>query len=234
MNRMDKILLIEDENHVAEGVAFNLRQEGLEVMIAEDGHVALDLWKSFNPDLVVLDLMLPKLDGEDILKVIRSQNEKTPILILSSKIHINNKDLCFSLGADDYLTKPFHLEELIHRIKILLKKSKWYQEKNPIPTDYEFGKNRINLETHMAQTPNGDIQLTNQEIKLLLLFINNPKKVIPRKKLLEEGWGYNDQTETRTLDIFVTKLRKYFEVNHKSPQHFISLRNKGLIFYPNP
>jgi DNA-binding response OmpR family regulator len=118
----------------------------------------------------------------------------------------------------------------------LLKQSKWYQEKENTAKNkiYEFGTNRIHMETYWVESKQGEFRLTEQEMKLLQIFVNGPEKIISKKRILKEGWGYSDQMETRTLDIFMTRLRKYFEEDHKEPKHFISLRNKGIIFYPNP
>lgn len=236
MENPQKVLIVEDENHIAHGLAFNLKREGLEVCIATDGEKALSLWESFAPDLIVLDLMLPKIHGHQVLETIRQQSEKIPILILSAKDQINDKIKGFTLGSDDYLTKPFHLDEFLIRVKRLLKRSEWYQSKaeSPIKDIFEFGSNRVHMETYWVETPQGQFRLTEQEMKLLKLFIHNPEKVISKKQLLADGWGYSDKMETRTLDIFMTRLRKYFEEDHKNPRHFISLRNKGIIFYPTP
>lgn len=234
--RKCKILVVEDEKHLAHGLSFNLKKEGMFVDIAEDGEAAIEKWKSFDPDLIILDLMLPKMDGTEVLEMIRKESEKIPVLILSAKDQINDKVKGFSLGADDYLTKPFHLDELIHRVKRLLKQSQWYQEKNQENQQkvYTFGKNTIHMETYWVECANGEFRLTEQEMKLLKIFMASPEKIISKRTILKEGWGYNDEMETRTLDIFMTRLRKYFEDDYKGAKHFVSLRNKGIIFYPNP
>ncbi|MBF0297841.1 MAG: response regulator transcription factor [Oligoflexia bacterium] len=252
-----KILIVEDEPHIAEGLTFNLELEGLLVENAYDGESAIEKWKTFVPDLIILDLMIPKIDGLKVLEIIRDSDEKIPILILSAKNQILDKVHGFSLGADDYLTKPFHLEELIQRIKSLLKKADWYLEQERIEEKevmgkqsaanintntntedkgnefFEFGKNKIFLNSYWAKTERGEFRLTEQEMKLLKIFFTTPNKLISRKQLLSDGWGYNDQVETRTLDIFINRLRKYFEPDPKRPIHFVNVRNSGIIFNIN-
>ncbi|MBF0360167.1 MAG: response regulator transcription factor [Oligoflexia bacterium] len=242
--RAKKILIVEDEPHIAEGLSFNLELEGLLIDRALDGEIAISKWKSFNPDLIILDLMIPKISGLEVLELIREENEKIPILILSAKNQVLDKVHGFSLGADDYLTKPFHLEELIQRVKSLLKKADWYLEQEKIESDkecdgrdgdhlgecFEFGSNKIFLDSYWAKTEKGEFRLTEQEMKLLKIFINTPNKLISRKQLLSDGWGYNEQMETRTLDIFINRLRKYFEQNPKRPNYFVNVRNSGIIF----
>ncbi|MBF0314803.1 MAG: response regulator transcription factor [Oligoflexia bacterium] len=235
-----RILVVEDEPHLAQGLSFNLEQEGAIVLCASDGDDALKIWKEFSPNLIVLDLMLPSISGLEVLEKIRFESERIPVLILSAKNQLNDKLSGFSLGADDYLTKPFHLEEFLCRIQRLLKQSRWYEHKDQtIPElteelSYQFGDNTIHFENCWAKTSHGEFRLTEQELKLLKIFCSNPEKIISRKQLLIEGWGYHEDIETRTLDIFLARLRKYFEQNSKGPKHFISVRNQGIVFYPHP
>lgn len=240
MTSPSKILIVEDEAHIAEGIAFNLKKLGHEVDIASNGILALEKWESFRPDLIVLDIMLPKIDGHEVLKIIRKQNDKIPILILSAKGQPVDRIRGLSIGGDDYLSKPFELEEFILRIQRLLERANWNKEKSEKKmhdlnhgfTSYEFGKNKIDFLNNVAVTSHGEVQLTEQEIKLLKIFITNNEKALSRKDLLEFGWGYNDKTSTRTLDNFIVRFRKYFEEDSKNPRHFKSLRGKGYMFNP--
>ncbi len=228
------ILIIEDDEHIAEGLKLNLSLQGHEVSIAADGVSGLRMWKEKKPDLIVLDIMLPGIDGLSILQSIRLEDERLPILILSAKGGSNDRVKGLSYGVDDYLSKPFNLEEFLLRVERLLTRDNWTKEKevaghNPID-NYVFGKNSINFKTSKAQCVNGTITLTEQEAKLLKLFISNRATPLSREKLLEIGWGYTRKTSTRTVDNFVVRLRKYFEPNPKQPIYFKSMRSIGYVF----
>jgi len=238
-NPKKRILIIEDESHIAEGLKLNLSLQDYEVEIADNGNAGLKVWKTWQPDLIVLDIMLPGIDGLSVLRSIRLEDERLPILILSAKTDMDYKVKGLSYGVDDYLTKPFSLEEFLLRVERLLTRLSWYEEnattnasggvENSIHT---FGNNRIDFSTLIARGQKGDIQLTGQEAKLLKLFIQNPGKPLTRQKLLEIGWGYTRGTTTRTVDNFIVRFRKYFEKNPKKPFHFKSLRSVGYVFHP--
>ncbi len=233
-----RILVIEDDNHIAEGVKLNLELQGYEVSVASDGVSGLAKWKAFKPNLIVLDIMLPGIDGLTVLQNIRLEDERIPILILSAKSGLDDKVKGLSYGVDDYLSKPFHLEEFLLRAERLLKRGAWSSdEKSPkedgflsLPRIYKFGDNVIDFDQCTAECKKGVIRLTGQEIKLLRLFIANKGKPLSRDRLLEIGWGYTKQTSTRTVDNFIVRFRKYFENNPKKPAHFISLRSVGYMF----
>ncbi len=237
MNRMDKkrILLIEDDPHIAEGLVFNLELEGYEVKSVENGIGGLTTWKQWCPHLIILDLMLPDMDGMQILKNIRLEDERLPILILSAKGDPADKIDGFVDGVDDYMTKPFNLEELLLRIERHLLRDRWQQEQastgNTTNTHcYRFGSNEIDFSTARAKSGTKTFELTEQELKLLKLFITNRGKPLARSRLLEIGWGYSKGTSTRTVDNYIVRLRKYFEVDPKNPRYFISRRSLGYIF----
>ena len=232
-----RILVIEDERHIAEGLKLNLSFQGYDVRTALDGISGLQEWKSWQPDLIVLDLMLPGIDGVSILRNIRLENEQVPILVLSAKTAPDDKVQCFSFGVDDYLQKPFNLDEFLLRVERLLKRVSWNQSAlidgdsdSSFGDFYEFGNNRIDFKLWIAHCKNDKIKLTEQEVKLIKLFIGNRGKPLSRKKLLEIGWGYTGKTETRTVDNFIVRFRKYFEDNPKKPKFFKSLRSVGYIF----
>lgn len=234
-----RILIIEDDKHIAEGLQLNLSLQGFDTTIAADGAAGLRLWKSWSPHLVVLDIMLPVIDGLNVLRNIRLEDERVPILILSAKAAPDDKIKGLSFGVDDYLVKPFNLEEFLLRVKRLLTRASWQQTdpsgRSPAPlstigSTYVFGNNRIDFTTATAHGKSGPIQLTEQELKLLKLFIANKGKTLSRRKLLEIGWGYSGKTTTRTLDNFIVRLRKYFEDNPKKPVYFKSHRSVGYIF----
>jgi DNA-binding response OmpR family regulator len=236
-SRARRILIIEDESHIAEALKLNLSMKGYEVLWAGDGLSGLDLWKKENPDLIVLDIMLPGIDGFSLLQRIRLEDEKLPVLILSAKTEPSDKVRGLSCGVDDYLTKPFDLEEFLLRVERLLTRSAWSKQQTPAPsapTVYSFGGNTINFDTLQAECRMGLITLTEQEATLLKLFIASQGKNLSRKQLLEIGWGYTGGTTTRTIDNFIVRLRKYFEKNPKKPSHFKSVRAVGYLFDPEP
>ena len=232
------ILVVEDEAHIAEGLKLNLELQGYDVMIAPDGVSGLLKWKEWQPDLIVLDIMLPGIDGLSVLQNIRLEDERIPILILSAKSNLDDKIKGLSYGVDDYLSKPFYLEEFLLRVERLLTRGSWYRGRGDSDEDavsslaqtYEFGDNFIDFETSVAHCRYGEIRLTEQEIKVLKLFIANRGKPLSRRKLLEVGWGYTKSMTTRTVDNFIVRFRKYFEDNPKKPFYFKSLRSIGYVF----
>jgi len=234
-----RILVIEDETHIADGIRLNLSLQGYEARIAQDGISGLELWRSWQPDLIILDIMLPMIDGFSILKTIRKEDEKIPVLILSARGDTKDKVKGLKYGVDDYLSKPFDLEEFLLRIKRLLKKKTWFKDENKDNNleyqifdgdSYNFGSNHIDFITFKASCAAGEIILTEQEIVLLKLFIGNKGKPLSREILLTVGWGYSRDTTTRTVDNFIVRFRKYFEEKPKEPVFFISRRSVGYVF----
>ena len=238
-----RILIIEDDSHIAEGLKLNLSLLGYEVDIAPDGVSGLQKWKTGQPHLIVLDIMLPGIDGFSILQSIRLADERLPILILSAKGSSEDRVKGLTYGVDDYLAKPFNLEEFLLRVERLLARVSWaggtgaLQPAGPhaLPQSYAFGGNRIDFGTSTAVGRTGKITLTEQEVRLLKLFIANRGKPLSRKQLLEIGWGYTGVMTTRTVDNFIVRLRKYFEDDPQHPVYFRSLRSVGYIFdHENP
>jgi DNA-binding response OmpR family regulator len=238
MKEKKRILIVEDEEHIADGLKLNLSLQGYEAIIASDGVAALDLWKSWRPDLIVLDIMLPRIDGISVLRNIRLEDQKLPILILSARS--TQADVIEGLkhGVDDYLAKPFDLEEFLLRVERMLTRLSMYRSDNlsgseklgSIDRVYRFGDNEIDFLESTAQCLSGKIFLTEQEIKLLKLFVSNRGKALSRQKLLEIGWGYTKNMTTRTVDNFLVRFRKYFEKDPKNPEYFKSRRSVGYIF----
>lgn len=231
-----RILIIEDDLHIAEGIELNLSLIGYDVKVAETGPDGLEAWKNWCPHLIVLDIMLPGMDGLQILKSIRLEDERLPILILSAKVEEQDRIEGLLDGADDYMTKPFSLEEFLLRVKRLMTRDQWQRQTNEnLPasaedSQYVFGSNSIDFVSGKASCKAGSIELTEQELKLLKLFIVNKGKPLSRNQLLELGWGYAKGTSTRTVDNYLVRLRKYFEENPKKPQYFTSRRSLGYIF----
>lgn len=232
-----RILIIEDDPHIAEGIELNLSLQGHEVKVAMNGIEGLEAWKQWCPHLIVLDLMLPGIDGMQILKTIRLEDERLPILILSAKVEPSDRVEGFLDGVDDYMTKPFSLEEFLLRVKRLLTRDQWQrQQENALASQasdqkpYTFGKNTIDFSSGRAECRQGAIELTEQELKLLKLLIVNKGKPLSRSKLLEIGWGYAKGTSTRTLDNYIVRFRRYFENDPKNPRFFLSRRSLGYMF----
>ncbi len=234
-----RVLVIEDDAHIAEGLKLNLMMQGYEVESAPDGGAGLQKWKSWQPHLIVLDIMLPGIDGLSVLQNIRLQDDKLPVLILSALGSAAERVKGLTCGGDDYLAKPFNLEEFLLRIERLLMRAYRTEGQAIRGVDgaaaisspvYTFGDNRIDFRSATAFVSGGAIVLTEQEAKLLKLFINYRGQPLTRKQLLEIGWGYTGAVNTRTVDNFVVRLRKYFEKDPQRPVYFRSLRAVGYIF----
>jgi DNA-binding response OmpR family regulator len=237
-----KILVVEDEKHLAEGLKLNLKLAGHEVEHAENGIEALKKWREWSPDLILLDIMMPGIDGITVLEEIRKENERLPILILSAKDAVKDKVQALDKGVDDYLAKPFDLGELLLRVERLLKRSSWSSENSQDEKTkkssfdgevYKFKNITIDFVKLMATVDEKKIQLTEQEIKLLRVFVGHIGTPVSRKELLESAWGYDGETSTRTVDNFIVRFRKYFEEDPKNPKIFRSLRSVGYVFEPN-
>ncbi len=225
------ILLVEDEENLQEALKLNLELEGYEITGAYDGAEALNAVQKEYFDLIILDVMLPEVDGITVCETIRLSNPDIPILILSAKNSSADRVLGLKKGADDYLTKPFNLEELLIRVSNLIKKSERLSSKQPIPDIYSFGKNKIDFKASEAFTKSGErITLTKKEIMLLKLLIENKNEVVTREKILQVVWGYNVYPTTRTIDNFILNFRKYFEDDSRDPEYFHSVRGVGYKF----
>lgn len=225
------ILLVEDEENLQEALKLNLELEGFEVTGCFDGNSALKYVQKEHFDLIILDVMLPEIDGITVCETIRLSHPDIPILILSAKNSSADRVLGLKKGADDYLTKPFNLEELLLRVKKLLRKGKQIQEKQPLPEIYQFGKNKIDFKALECTGRTGKkLALTKKEAMLLKLLIENKNEVVTREKILQSVWGYNVYPTTRTIDNFILNFRKYFEEDSRKPQYFHSVRGVGYKF----
>ena len=224
------ILLVEDEESLAIGLEYNLIEEGYSVIRAENGREALELFGSQKTDLVVLDIMIPYIDGFEVAKRIRAVDPQLPILILTARTGVTDKVYGLELGADDYLTKPFHLQELLLRIEGMLRRKAWYQSFDVGLKEFSFGGNTVNFENLQCTGVNGEFRLTQLEAALLKYLISNTGRIIPRHELLEKVWNISSAMETRTVDNFKVRLRKYFEVNPNNPVYILSVRSAGYMF----
>ena len=209
------ILLVEDEENLQEALKLNLELEGYLISSAYNGAEALKAVQQEHFDLIILDIMLPEIDGISVLENIRRTGNLIPVLILSAKNNSADRVLGLKKGADDYLNKPFNLEELLLRVQNLIKKSEQIAIKKPLPEIYSFGKNKIDFK---------------KEIMLLKLLIENKGEVVTREKILQAVWGYNVYPTTRTIDNFILNFRKYFEEDSRNPRYFHSVRGVGYRF----
>ena len=228
------ILLVEDEENLQEALKLNLELEGYDITSAYDGAEALESVQKEYFNLIILDVMLPEIDGIQVCETIRLNNPDIPILILSAKNSSSDRILGLKKGADDYLTKPFNLEELLLRVNKLIRKSERISARQPLAEIYEFGKNKIDFKASEAFDKNGEkITLTKKEILLLKLLIENKNEVVTREKILQAVWGYNVYPTTRTIDNFILNFRKYFEEDSRNPEYFHSVRGVGYKYTDN-
>ncbi|PWT98505.1 MAG: DNA-binding response regulator [Bacteroidetes bacterium] len=225
------VLLVEDEDNLREALKLNLELEGYEITSVGDGAEALKKVNDEYYDLIILDVMLPELDGITVAENIRLQNNEVPILMLSAKSSSADRVLGLKKGADDYLTKPFNLEELLLRVKKLINKNKRLQDKETIGEVFEFGNNKVDFKAQTATNYQGKlIELSKKEIMLLKLLAENKNEVVTREKILQSVWGYNVYPTTRTIDNFILNFRKYFEEESRNPRFFHSVRGVGYKF----
>jgi len=225
-----KILLVEDEETLAEGLSFNLSEEGYSVEWVKDGKKALEQFDSQTYDLIILDIMLPYINGFEVAEYIREKSPMTPILMLTARTTVHNRVRGLEIGADDYLTKPFHLQELLARVKGILRRKRWYQTTVESVSTYKFGENEINFADFSCKSGNKNFRLTQREAMVMKYLIQKKGKIVSREELLEKVWNISSEIETRTVDNFISRLRKYFEPDTKKPVYIKSIRSTGYMF----
>jgi len=225
-----RILVVEDEETLAVGLEFNLSEEGYDVKVARDGRDALRLFNKYRFDLVILDIMLPLYNGFEVAQKIREKSLQIPIMMLTALSAADDRIQGLEIGADDYITKPFHLKELLLRVKRMLRRKKWYRTvfaEHPI---YQFGENSINFEDLSCQVGGHRFQLTQLEALVLRYLIDHKGKIVSRQELLKQVWDLDNAIETRTVDNFIARLRKYFEPDPAHPIYIKSVRGAGYVF----
>ena len=233
------ILVVEDETHLAVGIKYNLMAEGFDVTTMGDGPTALKFIAESSPlpDLVILDLMLPGMSGYDVCATLRAAGHEMPVLILSARTLTEDRTRGFDVGADQYLMKPFDLDELLSRVNNLLARRRDTPRNRPTPEPtpiYEFAGAVINFDTFEVSVRGKSVRLTQLEMKLLRYFIENPSRVIPREELLENVWDMPGHLYTRAPDQFLRRLRKTFEPDPSQPRHFLTIRDAGYRFVADP
>ncbi len=248
---MNRVLVVEDEQHLAEGLRFNLEAEGYQVDVAETGEAALEYLKAESPafDVVVLDVMLPGKDGFSVISEMRQAGQFTPTLMLTARGHPDDVLKGFAAGADDYLTKPFDLTILIARIRGLLRRREWLRaalnhetspEANHASTPpqskdrFTFGDKSVEFDALELRVRDQVFPLTLMEANVLRYLIRHEGKPVSRKKMLEEVWGLHEDTDTRAIDNFIVRLRRYVEDDPTRPRHLVTVRGVGYRFVASP
>jgi len=227
-----RILLVEDEINIARPLQFNLEQEGYEVRSTPNGREALDWLSRERFDLIILDVMIEEMDGFEVARQVRSHDQRLPILMLTARSTDQDRVLGLELGADDYMVKPFHLKELLLRVQRMLQRSNWYLDTRPRAREITVAGYTIDVEKLQGEGPHGQIQITALEAELLVVLTAEANRVLSRTELLERVWGYSSDVESRTVDNFIVRLRKYFEAEPDQPRHFISVRGRGYMYVP--
>ncbi|HWG37775.1 MAG TPA: response regulator transcription factor [Terriglobales bacterium] len=233
---MARILIVEDELHLAQGLRFNLEAEGHQASIAASGEAALRDLSTNGADLLVLDIMLPGMDGFEVAERLRAARQYLPILMLTARGSAEDVLRGFAAGADDYLPKPFELRILVARIQGLLRRRAW-QQTAPEAAEkeiFEFAGRTFDFSNLELRVGDRKLPLTLMEANLLRFLIEHPGAVISRKEMLEQVWGLHEQTDTRAIDNFVVRLRRYIEADPARPRHLLTVRGVGYRFVPDP
>ena len=223
-----RILIVEDEVQILKLMKLNLEMEGYDVLGIDNGMKAIHTIKEQSFDIILLDIMLPEVNGFEICEQIRLRDKEVGIIFISAKDSPNDRVAGLKFGADDYLTKPFNLEELLLRVNNLARRS--YANAKKELQEYQFGDNYVNFITYEAKGNEGPFILTNKEAMLLQMLIEHEGEVVSRKLILQQVWGYDVYPSTRTIDNFVLSFRKYFEPDQKNPTYFHSIRGVGYKF----
>jgi DNA-binding response OmpR family regulator len=222
-----RVLVVEDEQHLARGLAFNLQREGIEVTCVGSGREALACYDQH--DLAILDLGLPDMDGLEVLRRVRGEDPRFPVIVLTARGNEEERVAGLSLGADDYVTKPFSLRELMLRVKNKLRQVQWY-DRATSGGSFTLGEAVFDLQRQVVVRGGEELRLTLREAALARYFADNPERAISREELLKEVWGYVEGTASRTVDTFVARLRKVIEPDAANPVHIRSVRGRGYLF----
>jgi two-component system, OmpR family, response regulator len=223
----DKVLIVEDDNNLLETIKYNFRKEGYEAVTASDGEIALEVARQEKPDLLILDIMLPKLNGFEVCRILRKETT-VPILMLTAKADETDKIVGLEIGADDYMTKPFSMRELLARVRAMLRRSKMAEtsgvENTPV---IKIGKLEVDTARHKASYAGSVLELSPKEFDLLAFLARNKGLVFSREQLLEKVWGYDFAGDTRTVDVHISWLRQKIEDDAAHPTYLITVRGTG-------
>ncbi len=228
---MESILVVEDDPSIARGLTQNLRFEGYSVQHAIDGQTGLEMAVSKPPDLLLLDVMLPRLNGFEVLRELRRLDLEIPVIMLTAKAEEIDKIRGLDLGADDYITKPFALAELLARVRAVLRRKRRYDKKNERVT---FGDAEVDFAAARATFKGEAVKLTARELELIKLFVEREGQALTREEIVRRVWGYDYEGTDRTLDNFVSRLRQKLEHDPADPKHFLTVRGIGYQFLLEP
>jgi two-component system OmpR family response regulator len=232
------ILVVEDERHLAMGIKFNLEEEGYHVSVVASGPAALEVLDENEADLIILDIMLPGMSGYSVCEALRERGNDVPILVLSARTLSEDRTRGFDVGANQYMSKPFDLDELLSRVKNLLTHHTRRHQATPtpadLPTTYEFAAATINFPQFELTVGGKSVQLTKREWELLEYFVQNEGRLVPRQEILEQVWRMPGHIQTRAPDQFILRLRKVFESDPANPRHFLTIRDMGYRFVAKP
>ncbi|MEO1483207.1 MAG: response regulator transcription factor [Myxococcota bacterium] len=227
------ILVVEDEDHLAAGLKLNLDLEGFDVALARNGREAMNAFLGPRPfDLIILDVMLPDTDGFEICARLRDSGNFVPVIMLTARSAAEDRVRGLDAGADDYLSKPFEFDELVARLRSLLRRQSWQEKRADTDSSLTFGQAEVDFDTHQVTVAGESHNLTHLELELLRYFSDNAGRVVSRDELLEKVWKMRHFPNTRTVDNFISRLRKVFERDPKQPKHFLSHRGTGYRFVP--
>ena len=228
----ERLVVVEDEAHLAEVVSDNLQLEGWQVQVAGDGLAALELIRGTRPDLVLLDVMLPGLDGFAVCQKLREAGDQVPILFLTAKSGQGDRLHGLELGGDDYLGKPFDLRELILRVRAILRRTEWMRSPSSAGDVLKLGDARVDFRSYEASAGGRTLQLSSKEILILRCLAERPGEVVARSEILDRVWGYDAFPTTRTIDNFIVRLRRVLEPDPRNPRFIHTVRGTGYRLTP--
>ena len=233
-----RVLLAEDEPNLAFSLQFNLQTEGFDVVVVPNGRLAVEKWRQEGPfDLVILDVNMPEMNGYEVAREIRKVDDQTGILMLTARAADEDRVEGLEAGVDDYITKPFHLKELMLRVRRMAKRSQYLAPESTVGVSVpliKFGDFELNVEALHLKTPRGQWNLTKLEADILKEFMTHPKRVLSREHLLSQVWGIKGDIETRTVDNFIMRIRRYLETDPTKPEYLVSVRGRGYRLNQTP
>ncbi|MDD5426037.1 MAG: response regulator transcription factor [candidate division Zixibacteria bacterium] len=228
-----RILIVEDEENIADGLRLNLEAEGYETAVAGDGNKALNLWRQGDFDLILLDIMLPGKDGLEVCRTIRKEAGRIPVLFLTARDREDDRVEGFLAGGDDYLTKPFNLQELLLRVGAIFRRQVWYGSSKLQTDRLRFGDFWVDFKSYRARGIEGEVELSQKECMIMKFLAEHADEVVSRDMILDAVWGYNIYPSNRTVDNFIVKLRRLFETDSTRPVYLHTIWGTGYKFTPS-
>ncbi len=228
----ERLLVVEDEAHLSEVISDNLRLEGWRVDVVADGATALEAIRASRPDLVLLDVMLPRMDGFAVCDALRKEGNDVPILFLTARASSDDRVRGLALGGDDYLSKPFELKELILRVRAILRRTEWFRSPSPAGETLTLGKASVDFRTNRAQVGERNYELSPKETMILRCLAERPGEVVSRAEILDRVWGYDAFPTSRTVDNFIVRLRRILEADPREPRYIHTVRGSGYRLTP--